>query len=102
MLIEERGFDGRQRAGHVFELLRGAWETLPGIYDLPLLRTWTGFRPMSLHNEPVLGPSPEVEDLWFATGHGRNGVLLTAVTALELAPSLIRGELSAPLRPFSA
>lgn len=100
--MEERGFDGRQRAGHVFELLRGAWETLPGIYELPLLRTWTGFRPMSLHNEPVLGPSPDIENLWFATGHGRNGVLLTAVTALELAPALMRGELSDVLRPFAA
>ncbi len=98
--MEERGFTTTQRAGSIFELLRGAWETMPGIYDLPFLRTWTGYRPMSLHNEPVLGPSPALNQLWFATGHGRNGVLLTAITAREMSRSLQDGKLTTPLLPF--
>lgn len=98
--MEERGFDGRQTAGGLFELLRGAWETMPGIYDLPWLRSWTGFRPMSLRNEPVLGVSPHIRDLWFATGHGRNGVLLAPVTAVHMTTSLIKGALHESLQRF--
>ena len=91
--MEERGFDPRSTAGGVFELLRGASETMPGIYELPLLDTWIGFRPMTLHNEPVMGPSPHIKDLWFATGHGRNGILLTPLTARCMARALITGHL---------
>ncbi len=98
--MEERGFDGRQTAGGIFELLRGAWETIPGVYDLPWLRSWTGFRPMSLRNEPVLGPSPEVEHLWFATGHGRNGILLAAATAEHMSTSLLEGALTGAIKEF--
>lgn len=83
--MEEMGFDSRLTAGGVFELLRGAWEAMPGVYDAPILDMWTGFRPMTLNNLPVLGPSTQVERLWFATGHGRNGILLAAVTAFEVA-----------------
>ncbi|RAL22179.1 glycine oxidase ThiO [Lujinxingia litoralis] len=87
---EERGFDARLTAGGVFELLRGAWETLPGIYDAPILDQWVGFRPVSLSNLPTLGPTP-VQGLHLSVGHGRNGILLAPLTALGLE-ALIRGE----------
>ncbi len=86
--MEEMGFDDRLTAGGVFELLRGAWEAMPGIYDLPIERMWTGFRPITLSNEPVLGPSSTVDGVWFATGHGRNGILLTPITAKQMATTI--------------
>ena len=52
---EEMGFDTRLTAGGLFELLRGTWEAVPGIYDLPVLETWTGLRPGSRDNAPILG-----------------------------------------------
>lgn len=78
--MEEMGWDDRLTAGGVFELLRGAWETLPGIYDAPILDTWTGFRPMTLDNQPIIGWGAQ-DGLFVATGHGRNGILLAALTA---------------------
>lgn len=99
--MEEMGFDDQMTAGGVFELLRGAWEAMPGIYDLALLDGWTGFRPITLSNEPVLGPSQDIQGLWFATGHGRNGVLLTPITAALMAQALEEGELPEALRPFA-
>ena len=78
--MEEMGFDPRLTAGGLFELLRGAWEAMPGVYDLPVADMWSGFRPMTWENEPRVGASEEVTGLWFATGHGRNGVLLTPWT----------------------
>ena len=96
---EEMGFDTRLTAGGVFELLRGAWEAVPGIYELPLLETWTGLRPGSRDNAPILGETP-IENLIYATGHYRNGILLTPITAYEIAKLILTGETSESIVPF--
>lgn len=81
--MEEMGFNDRLTAGGVFELLRGAWETLPGVYDQPIIDMWTGFRPMSLSNHPIVRAG-SIPGLYLSTGHGRNGILLTPWTAKTL------------------
>ena len=96
---EEMGFDMRLTAGGVFELLRGAWEAVPGVYELPILETWTGLRPGSRDNAPILGKTP-IENLIYATGHYRNGILLTPVTAYEIAKLALTGETSETIAPF--
>ena len=96
---EEMGFDTRLTAGGVFELLRGAWEAMPGIYELPLLETWTGLRPGSRDNAPILGETP-IENLIYATGHYRNGILLTPITAYEVSKLVLTGETSETIAPF--
>ena len=96
---EEMGFDTRLTAGGVFELLRGAWEAVPGVYELPLLETWTGLRPGSRDNAPILGKTP-VENLIYATGHYRNGILLTPITAYEISKLILTGETSETIIGF--
>ena len=96
---EEMGFDTRLTVGGVFELLRGAWEAVPGVYELPILETWTGLRPGSRDNAPILGKTP-IENLIYATGHYRNGILLTPVTAYEIAKLILTGETSETIHPF--
>ena len=96
---EEMGFDTRLTAGGVFELLRGAWEAVPGIYELPMLETWTGLRPGSRDNAPILGRTP-IENLIYATGHYRNGILLTPITAYEIAKLILTDETSETIAPF--
>ena len=90
---EEMGFDTRLTAGGVFELLRGAWEAVPGVYELPLLETWAGLRPGSRDNAPILGETP-IESLIYATGHYRNGILLTPITAYEISKLILTGKTS--------
>ena len=96
---EEMDFDTRLTAGGLFELLRSSWEAVPGIYDLPVLETWTGLRPGSRDNAPILGET-SVENLIMATGHYRNGILLTPVTAREIASLILTGENSEVIAPF--
>ena len=76
---EEQGFDTTVTAGGVYELLRDAHELVPGITELPLVETRAGLRPGSPDNAPLLGPTA-LPGLLLATGHYRNGVLLTPVT----------------------
>ena len=83
--MEEMGFDPRHTAGGVMDLLVGAWEALPAIHDAPIVEMWTGFRPMTIDSEPVMRRSDSVANLVYATGHGRNGVLLTPLSARRIA-----------------
>ena len=96
---EELGFDTHLTVGGVYELLRGAYEAVPGVYELPLIETWTGLRPGSNDNAPILGKTP-VENLIYATGHYRNGILLTPITAYEISKLILTGETSETIAPF--
>lgn len=97
---EERGFDGRMTAGGVLSLLQNAWRALPGIEELPLVETWTGFRPGSRDDAPILGEGP-VAGLVYATGHHRNGILQTPVTADIIARLILTGESDPLAAPFA-
>ncbi len=97
---EERGFDPALTAGGVFALLEGAWRVLPGIEELAIDEMWVGFRPGSRDDAPMLGPSP-VEGLVLATGHHRNGILLTPVTAEAVSRFILSGEVDEAIRPFA-
>ncbi|WP_326795425.1 glycine oxidase ThiO [Streptomyces sp. NBC_01808] len=98
---EELGWDTTVTAGGVYELLRDAHELLPGLTELPLVETGAGLRPGSPDNAPLLGPTA-LAGLHLATGHYRNGVLLTPVTGDALAAVLTGGELPEVARPFAA
>ncbi|MBD9725733.1 glycine oxidase ThiO [Streptomyces caniscabiei] len=97
---EEQGWDTTVTAGGVYELLRDAHELVPGITELPLTETRAGLRPASPDNAPLLGPSG-LDGLLLATGHYRNGVLLTPVTGDVMAEVLATGELPAVARDFT-
>ncbi|WP_318218216.1 glycine oxidase ThiO [Streptomyces sp. SCL15-6] len=97
---EELGWDTTVTAGGVYELLRDAHELVPGITELPLTETRSGLRPGSPDNAPLLGPTG-LEGLLLATGHYRNGVLLTPVTGDVMAHVLATGELPEEGRPFT-
>jgi glycine oxidase len=87
---EERGFDTTVTAGAAFELLREASELVPGVSELVLDEFTAGLRPGTADNLPVIG-SGRSPGLYWATGHGRAGILLAPVTA-EIIVALLCGE----------
>ncbi len=96
---EERGFDPRPTAGGVFSLLEGAWRALPGIEELVLDEIVVGFRPGSRDDAPILGPTG-IDGLVMATGHHRNGILLTPVTVEAISHYVLTGKVMAAIQPF--
>ncbi len=86
---EDVGFDPRMTAGGLSGLLTRAARTLPRAADLSLIEAWSGFRPAAPDGLPLLGGTA-IEGLTIATGHHRNGILLTPVTA-ELVADLALG-----------
>ena len=98
--VEERGWDRTVTAGGVLELLRRAYEALPGIAELELVETAAGLRPATPDNGPIVGPGT-VPGLWWATGHWRNGILQAPITAAAIAAMLGGDEPPAELAAFS-
>ena len=98
---EERGFDPTVTAGGVHDLLHDAIDVVPGISELELVETLARWRPGTPDNAPLLGPGP-LPGLVLATGHHRNGVLLTPVTAEVTAELLATGTLPELAAPFTA
>jgi glycine oxidase len=98
--VEEKGFDETITAGGMLTLLEAAWRAIPAIEELPIDEIWVGHRPGSRDDAPILGRAP-LENLFYATGHHRNGILLAPVTADAMA-KLILDDVSEPaLKPFA-
>ena len=90
--VEERGFDVQVTAGGVHELLREAYRALPDIAELELVETLAGLRPGTPDNAPLVGPGA-LDGLVLATGHYRNGMLLTPISADAVAALLAQDPL---------
>ena len=98
---EERGYETTVRAGAVHMLLDDARLLLPGLDEWELLECIAGLRPGSPDNAPFVGPTA-VPNLVLATGHYRNGFLLTPITAEAVAAYLATGSIPPPLDAFPA
>jgi glycine oxidase len=88
--MEERGWDTSPTAGGVYELLRDMSEIVPGVFELDIEQLTAGLRPATPDNLPAIGPGA-LDGLIWATGHYRNGILLTPVTA-DLVAAALNGE----------
>jgi glycine oxidase len=97
--VEEKGFDDTLTAGAILTLLEAAWRVLPAIEELPIDEMWTGHRPGSRDDAPILGPAA-VDGLVYATGHHRNGILLAPVTADTIARFVLTGAVDSAIEPF--
>ena len=101
---EELGDDVAVTAGGVRELLDSAAAIVPGIDEFLLVETAAGSRPGTPDNRPLVGPST-LPGLLIATGHHRNGVLLTPITSEAVVAFLLHRPppdemaVADPLRP---
>src|SRR5207248_2523917 len=56
--------------------------------------------PRALPIQPFRGRDPDVERLWYATGHGRNGILLAALTGEIIADLVTKGATDVEIAPL--
>jgi glycine oxidase len=89
--MERVGFDAGVTESGITEIVGAARRLLPSLPAVPA-RTWAGLRPITPDGRPIVGPDPDVRGLWYATGHGRNGVLLAGLTGEIIASLVTTGE----------
>jgi glycine oxidase len=98
---ENAGFAKRVTGGGIASILRHALKISPAVANLPIVDTWAGLRPQAADGLPVLGPCGEIDGLFYATGHYRNGILLAPLTAELISEAIVAGKTSPLLAPFS-
>jgi glycine oxidase len=90
--MEHAGFECRVTNEGLAQIFRGAVRLLPALITGPVRRMWAGLRPVTPDGLPIVGAEPTVRGLWYATGHGRNGVLLAGLTADIVADLVSEGK----------
>jgi D-amino-acid dehydrogenase len=88
---DDAGFDPRTTAAGVHEVLDAGLRLAPGLQDATFEEVRVGLRPGSPDGLPMLGPLPEVDGAYVATGHGPTGLTLGPYSGAVIA-QLIRGE----------
>jgi glycine oxidase len=86
--VEDVGFDKSTTAEAARELAAKAHALLPQLADAPLLRHWSGLRPGSPENQPVIARHPGLDNLYLNTGHFRYGVTMAPESAHRLTELL--------------
>jgi glycine oxidase len=99
--VEDAGFEKAVTPAGLQKILATAVEIGPDLASATVVETWSGLRPDTPDHLPILGPT-DVEGLWMATGHFRNGILLAPITARLIRQWLEEKPLSVSVEEFSA
>jgi glycine oxidase len=97
---EEAGFEKRVTPEGVRKIFDAALELFPGLAGAELVETWSGLRPGTPDDLPILGPTG-VDGLLIATGHYRNGILLAPVTSKLMRDWILDGKTRLDATAFS-
>lgn len=98
---ERAGFDKRVTAAGAHTILTHALEIAPSVGALSLVDAWSGLRPRTADDLPVLGASSQTHGLFYAVGHYRNGILLAPITAELIAEEIKSGAVPPLMKPFT-
>lgn len=98
--VEHVGFDKHVTAGGLAKVMSGAVELAPSLANARVEETWAGLRPDSPDHLPILGPA-DLDGLLVATGHFRNGILLTPITARLVCEWITQQRVSVDWERFS-
>ncbi|MEK7248621.1 MAG: glycine oxidase ThiO [Chloroflexota bacterium] len=99
--VEDVGFRKTTTARALAGLRRMASSLVPVLGVAEVVSTWAGLRPGSPDGLPVIGRFPGKDNVYLATGHFRNGVLLAPITGSLVADLVLTGRADRRLRPFS-
>ncbi|MEX1184736.1 MAG: glycine oxidase ThiO, partial [Gemmatimonadota bacterium] len=99
--VEHAGFAAGPTPYGIAALLTAAIAVVPAVAELPLVETWSGFRPGTPDDLPIIGADADVRGLIYATGHYRNGILLAPITAHCIAALLSGDAPPVLIDPFS-
>jgi glycine oxidase len=100
-IFEDAGFNKSVTLDGMERILRAARTLVPSLASIPFREAWAGLRPATDDLLPVLGVSPTVANVFYAAGHFRSGILLSALTGEVIADLVKQRTPSIDLAPFS-
>lgn len=96
---ENVGFTPGNTVGGIQQLLNAATRLVPDLRHYEIHEQWWGYRPTTPDELPILGPSPW-DNLSIASGHYRNGILLTPITAQLMSQHILHSNVDLVLEPY--
>lgn len=94
------GYDKKVTPEAIRQLHQGAVKTVPRLKSASFIRAWAGLRPYAPDEVPILGVTDGPEGFLMATGHFRNGILLSAITGKLISELVAEGKTSIPLEGY--
>jgi glycine oxidase len=98
--MDDVGFDRSLSEEGMAAVHATAARLVPALGGAEPVERWADLRPISGDRLPILGPDPDLEGLFYATGYGRNGILLGALAGRMVAELVTTGETRPDWRPF--
>jgi glycine oxidase len=98
--MEYVGFRSEVSPAGLARIVAGATALCPSFTRASVRRTWAGLRPVTPDGLPIIGAEPRLPGLWYATGHGRNGILLAGITGAIIRQLLAGEPTEEELAPF--
>jgi glycine oxidase len=99
--MDEAGFD-RSLSEREMSIVHGsAADLLPALAGVEPVERWADLRPITADGLPVIGPDPGIRGLHYATGYGRNGILLGPLAGRIVAELVATGASEWDWHPFS-
>jgi glycine oxidase len=98
--LEDAGFVKQVTPQGVRQILDAALELAPALADAKIVEDWSGLRPGTPDQLPIIGPT-DIPGLWLATGHYRNGILLAPATAKIMRDWIVIGKSNFSAESFS-
>ena len=98
--MEDRGFDSAIEEKVIDSLIERAGDILPCLKEASLIESWTGLRPAAKYLMPIMGRSEKYKNLFYSSGHYRNGILQTPNQA-DYMVSIIKGDRKEEIPEFS-
>ncbi|HET9284935.1 MAG TPA: glycine oxidase ThiO [Candidatus Angelobacter sp.] len=99
--VEDVGFDKTVAPSTIQQLLNEAARYLPELKSSPIVESWAGLRPGTPDDLPILGTT-DMPNVFAATGHFRNGILLAPITAKIMADVITGKKPSLDINSFAA
>jgi glycine/D-amino acid oxidase-like deaminating enzyme len=100
--MEYAGFHPTVTPDGIARIFAASIALCPGLARAKVRRTWAGLRPVTPDGLPIIGPEPRLKGLWYATGHGRNGILLAGLTGVVVRQLLDNQASAHDVQAFSA
>ena len=74
---------------------------LPSCKNYPISKMWTGLRPNTPDNLPIIGETPEISNLILGLGHYKNGILMGPLTGKLIKDLLVGKSLDINIEPYN-
>ena len=100
--MEDVGYRPEVTSAGLARIFSATMILCPSLIRAKVRRSWAGLRPMTPDGLPIIGGEPLLDGLWYATGHGRNGILLAGITGVLVRQLLDRETPGIGLQAFMA